>query len=416
MATAAARALATGDALGALKRVALCGDAESLALRGIAMAQLGDLGCASDLLRRAARAFGPDEAVARARCVVAQAEIALAVRDLSGPIRLLEAARATLEARGDRVNAAHARHVAIRRLLLIGHLDEAEHALAALDPAPLPPGLQAVHQLIAAGIALRRIRARAAQAALLGARSAARRAGIPALMAEVDSALVALEAPAARLIGHGSERTLGLHQVEALLDSQALVVDACRYRIQAGRRGVALASRPVLFTLARALAEAWPGDASRRALVARAFRLKLDDESQRVRLRVEIARLRRLLRPLVAVRATCGGFRLLPRDGRNVLVLAPPVDGRHMVLSALLADGEMWSSSALALALGVSQRSVQRALETLAARGTAQAVGRGRARRWTAPPVPGFTTALLLSATLSGDAHFSTHAIEQGHA
>src|SRR3954452_761960 len=123
--TAAARALAAGDPLGALTRVALRDDAPALALRGIAMAQLGDLVRAKTLLRSAARAFGPKEAVARARRVVAEAEIALASRDLGWPAKTLEMARATLEARGDRENAAHARNLAVRRLLLIGRLDEA---------------------------------------------------------------------------------------------------------------------------------------------------------------------------------------------------------------------------------------------------------------------------------------------------
>src|SRR5678815_5478426 len=133
--TAAARALAAGDPLGALNRIALREDAPALALRGIAMAQLGDLVRAKALVRSAARAFGPREAVARARCIVAEAEIALAARDLRWPAEALDAARATLEAHGDRVNAAHARYLDVRRLLLIGRLDEAEHALGELDPA-----------------------------------------------------------------------------------------------------------------------------------------------------------------------------------------------------------------------------------------------------------------------------------------
>ena len=164
--TAAARALAAGDPLGALKRVALRDDAPALALRGIAMAQLGDLVRAKALLRSAARAFGPKEAVARARCVVAEAEIALVSRDLSWPAKALDAARATLEKHGDRVNAAHARYLEVRRLLLIGRLDEAERALAELDPAPFPPASRAAHELVVAGIALRRLRTKTARAAL----------------------------------------------------------------------------------------------------------------------------------------------------------------------------------------------------------------------------------------------------------
>src|SRR5690242_20070210 len=114
--TAAARALAAGDPFGALNRVALRDDPPALALRGIAMAQLGDLVRAKALLRKAARAFGPKESVARARCVVAEAEIALVSRDLSWPTTALDAARATLEEHGDKVNAAHARHLEVRRL------------------------------------------------------------------------------------------------------------------------------------------------------------------------------------------------------------------------------------------------------------------------------------------------------------
>src|SRR5579871_6827188 len=176
--TAAGRALAAGDLLGALKRVALRDDAPALALRGLAMAQLGELDRAKQLLRGAARAFGPKEAVARARCVVAEAEIALVSRDLGFPSQTLDAARATLEAHGDRVNAAHARYLEVRRLLLIGRLDAAERALAALDPAPFPPALRAAHELVVAGIAIRRLRTKPAHAALDRATLAARRAGI----------------------------------------------------------------------------------------------------------------------------------------------------------------------------------------------------------------------------------------------
>ncbi len=230
--TAAARALAAGDALGALKRVALRDDAPALALRGIAMAQLGDLVRAKALLRSAARAFGPKETVARARCVVAEAEIALVSRDLSWPAKALEAARATLEARGDRINAAHARSLEIRRMLLIGHLDEAEYALAELDPAPLPPALRAAHELVIAGIAMRRLRTKATRAALARAERAARDADIPALTADVENASLVLNTPAARLIAQGEERPLLLEDVEALLVSKALVVDACRYVVR----------------------------------------------------------------------------------------------------------------------------------------------------------------------------------------
>ena len=403
--TAAGRALAAGDPLGALKRVALRDDAPALALRGIAMAQLGDLVRAKALLRRAARAFGPKEAVARARCVVAEAEIALVSRDLSWPAKVLDAARAALETHGDRVNAAHARYLEVRRLLLIGRLDEAERKLAELDPAPFPPALRTAHELVVAGIAIRRVQTKVARTALARAARAARHAGIPALTAEVASASLALNTPAARLIASGEERLLLLEDVEALLKSNTLVVDACRHVVRDARTVVSLARRPVLFALARTLGEAWPGDAPRDVLLARAFGARLADESHRARLRVEIGRLRAVLRTLAAVRATRRGFALAPRRERAIVVLARPteIDEEHAAVLAFLADGESWSSSALALAFGASQRTVQRALDSLAAAGKVQWFGRGRARRWMTPPVPGFTTTLLLPAPLPTD-------------
>ena len=403
MITAAARALATGDPLGALKRVALRDDAPALALRGIAMAQLGDLVRAKVLVRRAARAFGPREAVARARCIVAEAEIALVSRDLGWPAKALDAARVTLEEHGDRVNAAHARYLEVRRLLLIGRLDEAERALADLNPAPFPPASRTAHELVVAGIAIRRLRTKAARAALARAERAARDAGIPALTAEVESASLLLRTPAARLIANGEERFLRLEEVESLVASDAFVVDACRLVVRHGGRVISLARRPVLFALPRALGESWPGDVARDRLVARAFGSKFVDESHRARLRVEIGRLRMLLRTLAAVSATKRGFAMAPRHAREVVVLARPVEEEHGAVLAFLADGESWSSSALALALDTSQRTVQRALDSLAGAGKVQSYGRGRARRWMTPPVPGFATTLLLPAPVPVD-------------
>ncbi|TFH88477.1 helix-turn-helix domain-containing protein [Billgrantia azerbaijanica] len=403
--TAAARALAAGDALGALNRVALRDDAPALALRGIAMARLGELERAKALLRRAAHAFGKKEAVARARCIVAEAEIALASRDLGWPAKALDAARATLDAHGDRVNAAQARYLEARRLLLIGRLDEAEGRLAALadlNSAPLPPALRTAHALVVAGIAIRRLRTTAARAALARAAEAAHDAGIAALAAEVESATRSLDTPAARLIQHGDERLLRLDEVEALLASKALVVDACRHVVRDAHTVVSLARRPVLFSLARLLGEAWPGDVPRGTLIAQAFRTRFADDSHRARLRVEVGRLRTALAPLAEVRATKHGFELIPGNAGEVAVLARPIEEQHATVLALLADGEPWPSSALALALGASQRTVQRALDALAAEGKVQSFGRGRARRWMTPPVPGFTTTLLLPGPLPG--------------
>jgi len=401
--TAAAHALAAGDPLGALKRVALRDDAPALALRGTAMAQLGEFDRAKSLVRRAARAFGQREAVARARCVIAEAEIALASRDLGWPQRRLDAARATLEAHGDRVNAAHARYLTIRRLLLIGRLDDAAQALAQSEPASLPPSLRAVHALGIADIAMRRLRAGAARAALVRAWDAARQAGVPALAAEVETMAQALDAPAARRIARGGEQSITLEQVEALLASDALVVDACRYRVVSASKSIPLASRPVLFALAQTLAAAWPHEAPRNDLISTAFRTRYADETHRARLRVEIGRLRKAVRGLAEIRATPKGFELAPSSSHEVVVLAQPLDEKHAAVLAVLSDGEAWSSSALALALGMSQRNVQRALDTLAASGKVQALGRGRARRWLSSPVPGFATALLLPAPLPGD-------------
>lgn len=400
--SAAARALAAGDPLGALNCVALRADAPALALRGIAMAQLGDLPRARTLVRSAARAFGSRAPVARARCVVAEAEIALAGRDLGWPPDALDAARATLEANGDRANAAHARYLASRRLLLIGRLDEAERVLADADPAPLPAALRTARELVVAGIAMRRLRCAAARAALARAGDAARRAGIPALQAEVERAVAMLDAPAARLIDRGQARLLRLDEVETLLGCDTLMIDACRHAVRQAGTVVSLATRPVLFTLARALGEASPHEVPRDALIARAFRMKQVDASDRARLRVEMGRLRTAIRALAEIAATPRGYALVPRRGHEVIVLARPVEERHAAVLALLADGQSWSSSGLALALGASQRNVQRALDALATAGKIQAIGHGRGRRWTTP-VPEIATTLLLPA-LSDDA------------
>ena len=397
---AAARALAAGDALGALKRVALRDDPPALALRGIAMAQLGEYPRARDLLRRAARGFGAHEELARARCVVAEAEVALAMRDLGGSPRALARTAARLDARADRANALHARLIAVRRLLLLGSLDEAAAALARLDANGLPPSLAAVAELIAAELALRSLRTGAARDALARAREAALRARVPALLAEVEEAREALDRPAARRLNDGGERELRLDEIAGLMESGALIVDACRHGVRAGPVWVPLAGRPVLFALARALAAAWPGDADRYTLIAGAFRTRRPDESHRARLRVEMGRLRTLVGGLARIEATERGFALTPRRAREVIVLEPPIDSDEASLVALLSDGAAWSTSALALALGASQRTIQRALVGLEATGKVRSIGRARARRWLAPPLAGFTTILLLPASL----------------
>ena len=395
---AAARALAMGDALGALKRVALREDPPALALRGIALAQMGELPRARELLRRAERGFGAHEEQSRARCVVAEAEVALAMRDLGGFPRTLAAAAATLEARGDRANASQARLVAVRRLLLLGLLDEAADALQPIDTEGLPPALTAVAQMAAAEIALRSLRVGAARTALARARDAAARARLPALGAEVADMDGSLDQPAARRLGTDGEQALRLDEVAALMASGTLVVDACRRGLRAGTVWIPLVRRPVLFALARALAEAWPGDAGRESLIASAFRIRRPDETYRARLRVEMGRLRALTTGIAAIEATPRGFRLAPRRAAKVAVLVPPIDGDQASLVALLSDGAAWSTSGLALALGTSQRTVQRALADLEAGGRVRSIGNARARRWLAPTRAGFTTILLLPA------------------
>ncbi len=402
--TAAARALAAGDALGALKRVALRDDAPALALRGIAMAQLGDLVRAKALLRSAARAFGPKETVARARCVVAEAEIALVSRDLGWPAKALDAARATLEAHGDRVNAAHARNLEVRRLLLIGRLDEAERALAELDPAPFPPASRAAHELVVAGIAMRRLRTKAARAALARAERAAQRGGYPCAEGGGRKRIARPEhargAPDRARRG-ATSAARGGRSAAGVEGARRGRVPLCRAR-RTARWSRSRRARYCSRSHARSL-KPGPADVPRSTLVARAFRAKHADELHRARLRVEIGRLRAELRALADVSATKRGFALAPRRAREVVVLAPPVEEPHAAVLAFLADGELWSSSALAMALGASPRTVQRALDSLAAAGKVQSFGRGRARRWMTPPVPGFPTILLLPGPLPSD-------------
>jgi hypothetical protein len=397
---AAARGLAAGDALGALKHISLRDDPPALALRGIAMAQLGELARSRELLRRAARAFGRHEALSRARCVVAEAEVALAMRELGSAPRTLQAAVASLDAHGDQANALHARVIEARRLLLLGRIGEATTALQALDGRSLPPALRAMAELVSAELALRSLHTRDAQAALTRAGHAAERAGVPALAGEIAEARAALAQPAARLVQPGGERLLPLAEVEALFDSGALVLDACRHGLRAGDAWLPLARRPILFALARTLAEAWPHDVPRETLIERAFRTRRPDDSHRARLRVEVGRLRQLAAPLARIEATARGFALIPVDTKPLAVLAPAIDGEQASLQALLADGAAWSTSALALATGTSQRTVQRALAELEAAGRVRAIGRARAQRWLAAPIAGFTTILLLPSSL----------------
>jgi hypothetical protein len=392
----AARALAGGDPLAALNCVALRDDAPALALRGIALAQLGELQQARKLLLRAQRSFEATEVVARARCAVAAAEIALSARDLGGEEPELARHAEVLERHGDRLNADFARLVGVRRAIWLGRLPAAEQWLAGIDEQVLRPRFAASFQLIRAELSLRRLRTGDALDALTRAAEAARLAGIPALIAEVARARAELEVPVARSVDASGERRLRLAEVEQLHASGAFVVDACRRELRANDRVVSLVSRPVLFTLAHTLAARAPAAATRNALIASAFGAKRPNESHRARLRVELGRLRKLLLPIAAVNATAEGFLLCPHSARGLTLLLPLEAGDESAVLALLGSGQAWSSSALATALGKSQRSLQRALGELEQSGRIVPLGNGRARKWVAPASSGFTTALLL--------------------
>ena len=400
---AAAHALDAGDVLAALSRVALRDDAPGLALRGIALSRLGKRERARELLQRAARAFGSGAPLGRARCLLADAEIALATRDLRGVESALSRASRELRALGDPINALHADCLAARSLLLRGRLSEAERALQALAPRHAPAPLRAEIYLAWVELHLRAPNASAARAALGEADRAARTAGIPAISQEVCSARALLDAPAGRLIQAGSEQLLGLSQVERLQRApRGLLVDARESSVSSGKVRIRLKGRAVLFGLLRVLSEAWPAEATRRELLSRVFSVTRANDSHRARLRVEIARLRRALRPLSGIIATPGGFRLDPSHAGDaaVSVLLPVSESEHAQVLDLLGDGEAWSSSALAVALGVNQRTVQRNLLALETLGRARATGRARAKRWLLAPPSAFATPLLLPGAL----------------
>lgn len=394
----AARALSVADPLTALKHVALRSDPAALALRGIAMAQLGELGHARTLLRRAARRFGAGEPVARARCVVAQAEVALAQRDIAGAAQGLNDAVSLLAKRGDAANAAFARLVQVRRLALLGEVESAQRQLDQLSLDATPPRLAALLELAAADLAVKRSDAQAARAALSRARRSATRAGVAPLLGEVEKAEEQLRLPVARSREAGHERPLRLGELAAVWASGKLVIDACRREVRLGKQVVSLVTRPILLELLVALAEAAPGDVARDELIRRVFAARRINDSHRVRLRVELGRLRKLLTRLADVRATAAGFELLPRAGAACSLLLPPSEGEASALMALLRGGEAWATSALAAAVGKSQRAVQRALSTLERDGKVRGVGAGRARRWVRAPSAGIATSLLLVA------------------
>jgi len=394
---AAAQALEVGDVLGALKWVALRTDAAGLAIRGVALARLGKRDRARELLRSAAKAFGAAVPLGRARCLLADAEIALASRDLRGVDAALARVGRDLRTLGDPINALHADCLAARSLLLRGRLREARAALNALHLRHASPSLRAEIQLAWVELHVRTPNASAARAALAEADRAARAARIPAISAEVRAARALLEAPAGRLIRAGKEHLLGLDQVERLQRMpRGLLIDTRESTVSAGLLRISLQGRPVLFGLGRALAEAWPGEVTRRELLSRVFAVTRANDTHRARLRVEMARLRRALAQVATIAATPAGFRLDPLGEEQVSVLSPVSESAHPQVLTLLADGEAWSSSALASALGMNQRTVQRSLLALELAGQTRSTGRARAKRWLLAPPNQFATPLLL--------------------
>jgi tetratricopeptide (TPR) repeat protein len=392
---AAARALAQGDPLQALKYVALRDDAQGLALRATALAQLGEYAGARALFKRAAKGFSQSHAIARARCVVALAEVALATRELKladvGLARAIDA----LERHGDRANACHARLLHARHALSLGKLELAGQRLDAIQRRDTTPLQRALFELANAEIAQRRMQPRPARRALTAALAAARHAGIPALVAEVELAQRALSRPLARLSTPAGPRPVTLDHVAELFAGPHLVVDACRRCVRQAESVVSFETRPVLFALARCLAEAAPHEVSREQLIRVGFGMQRINPSLRARLRVAMGRLRQQLAALLSLRATASGFVLTPR-AREVRVLLPQFDDDASSLLALLADGEAWSTSALALALGSSQRSVQRELSRLSSAGKVQSLGRAKSRRWLASPLHPVAAQLLV--------------------
>jgi hypothetical protein len=366
-------------------------DAGALALRGVAMAQLGEDRAAQRLLGRAERGLARADPM-RARVIAARGELALAARDLALAGRLLETAEAALAS--DRVNRTFVRLVRVRRLLLLGRVEDASE-LMAIDLRGAPAKLRVHAELLRADIAARRLRSLEAEAAVARARIAARSAAIPPLSVLVENAATEVRAPIARLLRDGTTELATLAAIESLAHDDALVIDACRHELRLAGRTVTLATRQLLFALARALGEVAPAAQSRALLIERVFGVRRTSDSLRARLRVELGRLRRVLAPLgLAIDATPEGFVL---RGERIVVVLPPADGEASLLLALLRGGEAWSSSALASASGLGKRAVQRALAELKHTGKVDSHGAGRSRRWVARPPDGFAMTLLLN-------------------
>jgi DNA-binding winged helix-turn-helix (wHTH) protein len=329
--------------------------------------------------------------------LVAEAEVALALRDFGGE-QELEGAVRLLGRRGDVANAALGRLIQVRRLVWLGEVAAAETALERLPLTGAPPRFLALASLIGADIAIKRGHAALAERALLRAQQAATQTRIFALIGEVDAAQRRLLAPVARLQNAQGEQLLLLADLEQLFASNRLLLDTCRRELRQGHKVTSFVTRPLLLELLTALAERAPEQVPRDELIARVFGARRSNESHRVRLRVEVGRLRRLVAKHAELVATVQGYALVPRSGQPLERLLPVDDADASALWALLRGGEAWATSALSAALGKSQRAVQRALAELEQAGKVRGTGAGRARRWVAVSDSGLATGLLLVA------------------
>jgi tetratricopeptide (TPR) repeat protein len=378
--TAAARALARGDALSALKWLGRRTDAPARAMRGAALSQLGEFARAKAQLRAALRALGPADGLLRARCLAAEAEIALALGDLRWSAEPVARAIAELHAAGDARNAAYLQLVAARAALRLGRPAEAERLVRHARFSPAAPLERTFAELVRVELAAKRGDPGLLMSALANAVAAAERAAIPALVSEVARIRDHYEGPTAVITSRGQARIASFCEVCALGRSAEVVIDGGGRELRSSGEQVTFARRPVLFELLRVLADAWPGAVSRDALIARVFGARRPNESHRIRLRVEVGRLRKVVRPRLGVVAKGPGYALSATAA--VVLVMPLEESPASRLLSLMHGGEAWSASSLALALDVSERTVQRSLRDLHSAGKVGPTGNGRGRRW----------------------------------
>lgn len=376
----AARALARGDALLALKTIGRRTDPSGRALRSVALAQLGDFRTAKLEVRAALRALGPEQPALRAKCLAVEAEIALATGDLRWNAEPVVNALAELRAVGDARNADYLQLVAARAALRLGMPADAERLFRAGTFASTPPLGRAYAELVRVELAAKRGDATTLARALAGAARAAEQCASLALVAEVARLRDTYEGPSLVITSRGTAKMAAFLDLCALKSSGAIVIDGGTREVTSGDRVVSLVRKPVLFELLRALAEQAPDEATREMLITRGFGARRPNASHRSRLRVELGRLRSLVRGMLDVEAMDAGYAV--RAKRDVALVMPLEESADSRLLALMQHGEPWSASSLAEALGVSARTVQRSLVLLESSGKVASRGEGRAQRW----------------------------------